>query len=83
MTTPPEANAHGANNVLADGTVVTGKELGEKVQRDKDTSTEDYFPLYRFRIPADAAEAVLESQLPPAELQQLKADRARAAGTAR
>jgi len=83
VTTPPEANAHGANNVLADGTVVTGKELGEKVQRDKDTSTEDYFPLYRFRIPADAAEAVLESQLPPAELQQLKADRARAAGTAR
>ena len=82
VTTTREASAHGSNNVLADGTVVTGKELAEKVQRDKDTSTDDYFPLYRFRIPADAAEKALQEHLPPDQLQQLKADRAKAAGAA-
>lgn len=82
VSTPREASAHGANNVLPDGTVVTGKELGEKVQRDKDTSTEDYFPLYRFRIPAEAVDAALDQQLPPEEAGRLKADRAKAAGAA-
>jgi hypothetical protein len=83
LTTPREASAHGSDNVLADGTVVTGKELAEKVQRDKNTPTEDYFPLHKFSIPADAADAALKQQLPPAEAQQLESDRAKAAGAAR
>ncbi|MBY0274695.1 CehA/McbA family metallohydrolase [Candidatus Binatia bacterium] len=82
LTLPREASAHGSDNVLADGTVVTGKELAEKVQRDKNTSTGDYFPLYRFSIPADAADAALRQQLPPEEVKQLEADRAKAAGAA-
>ena len=83
VATPREASAHGSDNVLSDGTVVTGKELAQKVQQDKKTPTGEYFPLHQFRIPAEAAEEVLQKQLPPDELQQLESDRAKAAGAAR
>lgn len=66
----------------AHDTVLTGRELAEQVQRDKNTSTNDYFPLYKFRIPQSAVDEALE-QLPEAEREQLKADRAKAAAVAR
>jgi hypothetical protein len=59
--------------------VLTGKELAEQVQRDKKQATEEYVPLHDFRIPESVVEQTLE-QLPEAERERIKAERARAAG---
>lgn len=81
VTWPREAGAHGPP-ADPDAPVLTGRELAEKVQQDKNTSTEDYFPLYKFRLPDSAVDAALE-QMPPEERARLKAERAKAAGAAR
>ena len=57
--------------------VLTGRELTAQVQRDKNSSSSSYFPIYKLRIPENAIDEALK-QMPEKERERLKADRAKA-----
>ncbi len=52
---------------------LTGKELQADVERKKDIPTENYFPLYRFRIPQSAIDQAVE-QLPEPERSRVRGE---------
>ncbi len=53
--------------------VLSGKELQADVERKKDIPTDNYFPLYRFRIPQSAIDQAVE-QLPEPERSRLRTE---------
>ncbi|MGH7788419.1 MAG: CehA/McbA family metallohydrolase [Candidatus Binatia bacterium] len=66
--------------VAADGEteVLTGRDLEADIERRRAIPTNDYFPLYQFQIPPAAVEDAIR-QLPPADQQRLREERARSA----
>lgn len=74
------ASLGGPRSAIADDEerVLTGRELAEKVQRDKKQATSDYVPLHQLQIPTSAVEEALK-QLPESERARIEAERARAA----
>jgi hypothetical protein len=67
------AKVNGWGSAVAEDTVepLTGKALEEQVKRGQDTPTEHYFPLYRFKIPPQAASDAID-QLPDPERSRVK-----------
>lgn len=53
---------------------LTGKELQAEVERQKDHATDEYFPLYRFRIPPEAVDQAIE-QLPEPQRSRIREER--------
>jgi hypothetical protein len=53
---------------------LTGKELQAEVERQKDQPTDEYFPLYRFRIPPEAIDQAVE-QLPEPQRSRIRGER--------
>lgn len=79
VTGPRDASANGHHPKQdPDEPVLTGKELGERVQQDKKTPTDDYFPLYQFRLPDEAVDAAIQ-QMSPEDRARYEAERAKAA----
>jgi hypothetical protein len=68
----PEAHACGKKQTEA----LSGRALARQVQKDKETPSAEYFPLYRFRIPESAVDEAID-RLPGADRERVRGDRAR------
>jgi hypothetical protein len=60
-----------------DREVLTGTAHKAEVERQKTRPSEEYFPLYHFRIPESAVEEAID-RLPESERSQIRARRGRA-----